>query len=183
MCLSLFALAAAGVLSLCTCSGHLTRPPHSKTFQSASPERRCLTGRLEPPVRCSQTVKSLPTLIAIWIAVYGGDAIADCPVGYPDGFPCVSGGTFISVPSPAAQPVVPNEFYVLRYDQAAKALFGSVLNEAANAAWVVEAQSEAEEPGGLRYRALLRRSEQAVSISVVSKPEGSYLLVVKRLPK
>ena len=128
-------------------------------------------------------MKFLPTLIAICLAVYGGDAIADCPVGYPDGFPCVSGGTFISVPSPAAQPVVPNEFYVLRYDQAAKALFGSVLNEAANAAWVVEAQSEAEEPGGLRYRALLRRSEQAVSISVVSKPEGSYLLVVKRLPK
>ena len=39
-------------------------------------------------------------------------------------------------------------------------------------AGVVETQSEAEEPGGLRYRALLRKSEQAVSISVVSKPEG-----------
>ena len=50
-------------------------------------------------------------------------------------------------------------------------------------AGVVETQSEAEEPGGLRYRALLRKSEQAVSISVVSKPEGSYLLVVKRLSK
>ena len=146
-------------------------------------ERRRLNGRLEPPVRCCQPVKSLPTLIAICLSVYGGDAIADCPAGYPEGFPCISGGTFISVPSPAAQPVVPNEFYVLRYEQAARALFGSVLNEASNAAWVVETQSEAEEPGGLRYRALLRKSEQAVSISVVSKPEGSYLLVVKRLYK
>ena len=128
-------------------------------------------------------MKSLPTLIAICLAVYGGDAIADCPVGYPDGFPCISGGTFIPVPSPAAQPVVSNEFYVLRYDQAARALFDSVLNEASNASWVVETQSEAGEPGGLRYRALLRKSEQAVSISVVSKPEGSYLLVVKEPPK
>ena len=130
-----------------------------------------------------QAVKSLPTLIAICLAVCGGDAIADCPAGYPEGFPCIDGGTFISVPSQAGQPVIPNEFYVLRYDQAARALFGSVLNEASNAAWVVETQSEAQEPGGPRYRALLRKSEQAVSISVVSKPEGSYLLVVKRLPK
>ena len=128
-------------------------------------------------------LKSLPTFITICLAGYGGDAIADCPVGYPQGFPCISGGTFISVPSPAAEPVVANEFYVFRYDQAARALFGSVLNEASNAAWVVQTQSEAEEPGGLRYRALMRKSEQAVSISVVSKPEGSYLVVVKRLPK
>ena len=62
-------------------------------------------------------------------------------------------------------------------------LFGSVLNEASNAAWIVETQSEAQEPGGPRYRALLRKAEQAISISVVSKPEGSYLLVVKRLSK
>jgi len=128
-------------------------------------------------------VKSLATLITICLAVSSGDAIADCPAGYPESFPCISGGTFISVPSPAAQPVVPNEFYVLRYDQAARALFSSLLNEASNAAWVVETQSEAEEPGGLRYRALLRKSEQVVSISVVSKPEGSYLLVVKGAPK
>ena len=146
-------------------------------------KRRRLNGRLEPPVRCRQPVKSLATLITICLAGFGGDAIANCPPGYPEGFPCISGGTFISVPSPAAQPVVPNEFYVFRYDQAARALFGSVLNEASNAAWIVQTQSEVEEPGGLRYRALLRRSEQAVSISVVSKPEGSYLLVVKRMPK
>ena len=113
----------------------------------------------------------------------GVDAIPDCPVGYSQGFPCISGGTFVSVPSPAAQPVVPNEFYVLRYDQAARALFSSVLNEASSVDWVVETQSEAQEPGGPRYRALFRKSEQAVSISVMSKPEGSYLLVVKRLPK
>ena len=127
--------------------------------------------------------KSLPTLSSPSVLRNGVDAIPDCPVGYSQGFPCISGGTFVSVPSPAAQPVVPNEFYVLRYDQAARALFGSLLNEASNAAWVVETQSEAEEPGGLRYRALLRKSEQAVSMSVVSKPEGSYLLVVKEPPK
>jgi len=128
-------------------------------------------------------VKSLPTLIAICLAVCGGDAIGDCPAGYPEGFPRIDGGTFISVPSQAGQPVIPNAFYVLRYDQTASALFGSVLNEASNAAWIVETQSEAQEPGGPRYRALLRKAEQAISISVVSKPEGSYLLVVKRLSK
>jgi len=114
-------------------------------------KRRRLNGRLEPPVRCRQPVKSLATLITICLAGFGGDAIANCPPGYPEGFPCISGGTFISVPSPAAQPVVPNEFYVFRYDQAARALFGSVLNEASNAAWIVQTQSEVEEPGGLRY--------------------------------
>ena len=79
--------------------------------------------------------------------------------------------------------MAPDEFYVLRYEQAARALFGSVLNEASNAAWVVQTQSEAEEPGGPRYRALMRKAGQAFSISVVSKPEGSYLLVVKERPK
>ena len=127
--------------------------------------------------------KSLPTLSSPSVLRNGVDAIPDCPVGYSQGFPCISGGTFVSVPSPAAQPVVPNEFYVLRYDQAARALFSSVLNEASSVDWVVETQSEAQELGGPRYRALFRKSEQAVSISVMSKPEGSYLLVVKRLPK
>ena len=170
-------------LSLCTCSGELDLV----TTQQDIPRR--VTGGAPSmegwslPFGVPKPVKSIPTLIAICLVVYGGDAIADCPAGYPEGFPCISGGTFIPVPSPAAQPVVPNEFYVFRYDQAARALFGSVLNEASNAAWIVQTQSEVEEPGGLRYRALLRRSEQAVSISVVSKPEGSYLLVVKRMPK
>ena len=168
-------------LSLCTCSGELDLV----TTQQDIPRR--VTGGAPSmegwPVGPCQAVKSLPTLITICLAVCGGGAVADCPGGYPEGFPCIDGGTFISVPSQAGQPVIPNEFYVLRYDQAARALFSSVLNEASSVDWVVETQSEAQEPGGPRYRALFRKSEQAVSISVMSKPEGSYLLVVKRLPK
>ena len=127
-------------------------------------------------------MNSLAALTSVCLAICGGDSFAECPTGYPAGFPCVSGGTPISVPTPAAQPVVPNEFYVLRYGEAARTLFDTLLCEASNAAWVVESRTEAEEAGGLRFRALLRKSEQAVSISVLSKPEGSYLLVVKNLP-
>ena len=172
---------AAPSLSLCTCSDALDSIITQQDIPGRVHRRRRLNERLA--VRDCQAVKSLPTLIAICLAVCGGDAIGDCPAGYPEGFPRIDGGTFISVPSQAGQPVIPNAFYVLRYDQTASALFGSVLNEASNAAWIVVTQSEAQEPGGPRYRALLRKAEQAISISVVSKPEGSYLLVVKRLSK
>ena len=125
----------------------------------------------------------LAALASVCFALSGTDSFAECPAGYPAGFPCIRGGTPISVPTEAAQPVVPNEFYVLRYGESARTLFDTLLSEASDAAWVAESQAEAEEAGGLRYRALLRKSDQAVSISVLSRPEGSYLLVVKSLPK
>jgi hypothetical protein len=125
----------------------------------------------------------LAALASICLVLSGTDSFAECPAGYPKGFPCIPGGVSISVPAPAEQPVAPNEFYVLRYDKAAKTLYDMLLSEAFDAAWVAESRSEAEEPGGRRFRALLRNPAQAVSISVVSRPEGSYLLVVKGLPK
>ena len=99
----------------------------------------------------------------------GVDAIPDCPVGYSQGFPCISGGTFVSVPSPAAQPVVPNEFYVLRYDQAARALFGSLLNAAST------------RPGSSKLRAKRRSQTVCVTGRAVAKV-GAAVSISVALP-
>jgi len=149
------------------------RPATSRSPRS----KACVTKRRRLQWRARGSRSVLPTRGSLFphsspsVLRNGVDAIPDCPVGYSQGFPCISGGTFVSVPSPAAQPVVPNEFYVLRYDQAARALFGSLLNEASNAAWVVETQSEAEEPNGLRYRARCCESRSSgLDFGRASKP-------------
>lgn len=113
-------------------------------------------------------------LVASLTATSQSEEEIDCGPNYPEGLPCIAGGTLVH-DEPSAFPGMPGVM-VLAYWTELRHLRAGIEKAAEHSDWSVNDWEVGEEPDGKRYRNQLVNGEQVVAVSIYMGKNGWALL-------